>query len=320
MCLWKVEWNTLTELDWVTGASCLNQRISGSGFPSAWNAMRISLDRTASTFLANVLLAFQICHDCNAVYVVKCNFQKELRQDFRQRQSLKSLAVRMTSCFERDNNKFQLWLRVRKWDVWHHHHHQQPGMAVWCCPRFRRRQRPLELSQTLGPHEQTGGTTFHSGGKGFWIFIDFIFWFHRFFLSVFTVRENFVPINSDSGEQVDMLNLKWNSPRATFFHFLCWIQLWGQVNRVYCRLGGCGNLCIIIEVKFVEILPPFVPTTTKGPNSHSGLKSREKICHPEKILYHALERLIHSRPTNGLVKSRVQKGLRFCQVFFLPVA
>ena len=40
---------------------------------------------------------------------------------------------------------------------------------------------------------------------------------------------------------------------------------------------GCGNLCI--EVKFVEILSPFVPTT-KGPNSHSGLKSGErKICH-----------------------------------------
>ena len=35
----KVDGDTLTELDWVTGASCLNQRISGSGFPSAWNVI-----------------------------------------------------------------------------------------------------------------------------------------------------------------------------------------------------------------------------------------------------------------------------------------
>ena len=35
----KLDGDTLTELDWVTGASCLNQRISGSGFPSAWNVI-----------------------------------------------------------------------------------------------------------------------------------------------------------------------------------------------------------------------------------------------------------------------------------------
>ena len=97
-----------------------------------------------------------------------------------------------------------------------------------------------------------------------------------------------------------MLNLKWNAGQLFSISFVEYNFGGKSTEFIADLVVGCGNLCI--EVKFVEILPAFVPT--KGPNSHSGLKSGEKIQHAEKVLEtlsHALERLIRSMPTNAIV-------------------
>ena len=93
------------------------------------------------------------------------------------------------------------------------------------------------------------------------------------------------------GEQVDPAKFEMEQSAEQLFSISFPVESYnfgGKSTEFIADLVvGCGNL--YIEVKFVEILPPFVQTT-KGPKQPlRPQKQREKICQPpEKVLENSI--------------------------------